>query len=104
MGWDYGRPEALAEMLREFDLLVAGRDGSYAAPGEFAAAVRCLEVDGVDGISATEVRERIARGEPWEHLVPAATVERARRIYPALRAAQPANVRYQINQQPNVFQ
>ena len=80
-GWDYGRPGAFPEMLREFDLLVAGRDGSYAAPDELASAVQPLEVEGAEGISATEVRDRIVRGMPWEHLVPAATIEHARRIY-----------------------
>jgi nicotinate-nucleotide adenylyltransferase len=81
VGWDYGRPEALSEMLREFELLVAQRDGPYDAPAHVRTAVRCLHVDGVDGISATEIRERIARGQAWEHLVPAAVVESARRIY-----------------------
>jgi nicotinate-nucleotide adenylyltransferase len=81
VGWDYGRPEALAEMLREFDLLVAGREGPYEVSGEFASAVCSLDVTGADGVSATEVRERIARGHPWEHLVPAPAVERARKIY-----------------------
>jgi len=80
-GWDYGRPGAFPEMLREFDLLVAGRDGSYAAPAEFASAIRALELEGAEGISATEVRDRIVRGMPWEHLVPAAITEHARRIY-----------------------
>jgi nicotinate-nucleotide adenylyltransferase len=81
VGWDYGRPDALGEMLREFELLVAGRRGAYDAPEEVRAAVRCLEVEGLDEVSATEVRERAARGESWEHLVPGAVVALARRIY-----------------------
>jgi nicotinate-nucleotide adenylyltransferase len=81
VGWDYGRPGAFADMLREFELLVAARHGSYDPPPELAWAVRSLSVPGVDAISATEVRERAARGEPWAHLVPEAIVERARAIY-----------------------
>jgi nicotinate-nucleotide adenylyltransferase len=81
VGWDYGRADAVAEMLRDFDLLVAGRNGQFEAPGELAAAVRCLELDDSDGVSATEVRDRIARGEHWEHLVPARVVDRVRRVY-----------------------
>ena len=80
-GWDYGRPGAFADMLREFDLLVAPRDGAYDPPAEFSAAVKCLNIDSVDAVSATEVRERIARGDPWEHLVPPAIRARARNIY-----------------------
>lgn len=81
VGWDYGRPDAAAEMLREFDLLVAARDGAYDPPREHAGAVRALETPGCDAISASEVRERIARGEPWEHLVPEPIREQVRRIY-----------------------
>jgi nicotinate-nucleotide adenylyltransferase len=80
VGWDYGRPGAVAEMLREFDLLVAGRNGSYEPPENHLGAVRTIEV-GCDDVSSTEVRERIARGEAWEHLVPAPIRERAHRIY-----------------------
>jgi nicotinate-nucleotide adenylyltransferase len=80
-GWDYGRPDAFADMLREFDLLVAPRDGAYDPPAEFAGAIQCLNVDSVNEVSATEVRERIARGEPWEHLVPPSVRARALHIY-----------------------
>jgi nicotinate-nucleotide adenylyltransferase len=81
IGWDYGRPDAVNEMLRDFDLLVAGRDGRYQISGDLGSAVRHLEVTGADGVSATEVRERIARGAPWEHLVPGPAIDRVRRIY-----------------------
>jgi len=79
VNWDYGRPGACAEMLRQFDLLVAARRGEYAPPPEFSRAIRPLVLTSdFDHVSATEVRERIARGEAWEHLVPAA----ARRLVP----------------------
>jgi nicotinate-nucleotide adenylyltransferase len=80
-GWDYGRPEAFAEMLGEFELLVAERDGRYEPAPEHSGAVRRLEAPGTEAVSATEIRERAARGEAWEHLVPAAARELARRVY-----------------------
>jgi nicotinate-nucleotide adenylyltransferase len=71
IGWDYGRPDALPEMLRQFQLLVAARRGEYEPPDALRAAVQRLELAGEFGdVSASEVRGRIARGEPWEHLVP----------------------------------
>ncbi len=79
--WDYGRPGAFADMLSEFDLLVADRDGSYEPSSEIAHAVRGLKVKGTEAVSATEVRDRAARGEAWEHLVPAPARTLARRIY-----------------------
>jgi nicotinate-nucleotide adenylyltransferase len=81
VGWDYGRPEAVVDMLRQFELLVADREGAYEPAGETGASVRRLETGCLDGVSATEVRERIARGDAWEHLVPEAIIEHARRIY-----------------------
>lgn len=80
-GWDYGRPGAFAEMLSEFELLVASRAGSFEPSPEIAHAIRCIDVPGTEEISSTEVRERAARGEAWEHLVPAAARVLARRIY-----------------------
>jgi len=83
-GWDYGRPGALAEMLNQFDLLVATRGGDYRPPDEFRAAFRHLELArAFDHVSASEVRRRIAGGAPWEHLVPAAVRDRVREIYRA---------------------
>jgi nicotinate-nucleotide adenylyltransferase len=82
-GWDYGRPNAFAEMISEFELLVAARDGRYEPLPEHAKAVRCLDAAGTEAVSATEVRERLARGEPWEHLVPEAARAVARRVFGA---------------------
>jgi nicotinic acid mononucleotide adenylyltransferase len=84
-GWDYGRSGAFAEMLSEFELLVADRDGCYEPPSEIAHAVRCLTAGGTDAISATEVRERAARGDVWEHIVPAPARALARRIYSPIK-------------------
>lgn len=81
-GWDYGSPVEFSSLLQEFDLLVADRDGSYTPPPELSAFIQGLDVaDPLDGISATEVRDRLARGLPWEHLVPAAIHRRVGEIY-----------------------
>lgn len=82
--WDYGRPGAILEMLEEFELLVAPRNGRYEPPPEVRARVHTLDLAGeYDHVSGTEVRERIARGQPWEHLVPELAVPLVREFYGA---------------------
>ena len=84
VNWDYGRRDAFREQLGEYGLLVAPRDGSYQPPAEFEDRIQGLAaVEGCDEVSATDVRERIRRGEPWEHLVPQPIVEMVREIYSA---------------------
>ena len=85
--WKYEEPDAVARMLREFRLLVASRDGEFNA-SRWGEAVLALRVDAdLSGISSSEVRRRIAAGEPWEELVPGKIVQAARRIY---RGSSPA--------------
>jgi len=80
--WDYGRPDAFPEMLGKFHLLVAARGGEYEVPAKCRAAIRPLLLSAdFDHVSGSEVRARIARREPWEHLVPAAIREQVRAIY-----------------------
>ncbi len=80
--WDYGRSGVVEEMLDEVELLVAPRGGEFQAPAEFEGRIHALDVGGQhDHVSSSEVRERIARGGPWEGLVPQAIVERVRKIY-----------------------
>ena len=86
VNWDYGRPGVLREMLDQFDLLIAAREGDYTPPsGEPAScgeAFNRLELaDDYGPVSASEVRERIAQGLPWEHLVPPAVRRRVCEIY-----------------------
>jgi len=82
VNWDYGDPAAFARMLDEFDLRVASRGGAYEPPEHLAPRIHALDMEsGYDELSATEVRERIARGEPWQHLVPAVIVPMVQRIY-----------------------
>jgi nicotinic acid mononucleotide adenylyltransferase len=87
VNWDYGRPEAFTEMLRKFDLLVAARSGEYSPPEDILASFCRLELNGAfDHVSASEVRSRMANGEPWEHLVPEAARQRVSEIYTAMKA------------------
>ncbi|MCU1257353.1 MAG: cytidylyltransferase [Bryobacterales bacterium] len=82
VAWDYGDAGAFARMLDEFEMLVASRNGDYEPPVGMQGRIRPLELGmECDHISATEVRERIARREAWEHLVPEAIRERVRELY-----------------------
>jgi nicotinic acid mononucleotide adenylyltransferase len=82
IAWDYGDPHAIDAMLNEFSLLVAPRAGGFTVPDHLSDRVRGLDVaPGFEDVSSTEVRERIAAGRPWEHLVPASIVDLVRKIY-----------------------
>jgi nicotinate-nucleotide adenylyltransferase len=82
LSWDYGQPDAVQHMLQEFEMLVAPRSGDFQPPGEAQRRIRPLAVDGhISTISATEVRERVRQGLPWEHMVPAEVVSMVRKIY-----------------------
>ena len=82
LNWDYGRPDAVARMLEEFEMLVAPRAGGFEAPRGLEGRIRRLSVDTeLAAVSATEVRERARRGEAWEHLVPPAIIPMVRKIY-----------------------
>jgi nicotinic acid mononucleotide adenylyltransferase len=70
------------EMLSAFELLVAPRGGDFEPPAEFRDRIHRLGIrKDVADVSSTEVRDRIARGERWEHLVPERIVDRVRAIY-----------------------
>jgi nicotinate-nucleotide adenylyltransferase len=87
IAWDYADPLAVPAMLQEFDLLVADRDGEYHPPAEHSHAIRRLTpAPESHPVSATEVRERMALGQPWEHLVPSIVVDLLRRIYATIEA------------------
>ncbi len=82
VNWDYGDPEALPRMMADFSLLVADRGGTYTPPEEYQHRIGTLELSiPCEHISATEVRDRIQRGEAWEHLVPPQIVGAARSKY-----------------------
>jgi nicotinate-nucleotide adenylyltransferase len=80
--WNYGEAPAIEEILTEFSIMVAERGGTYEAPEHLRHRVHRLELDqDFNGVSSTEVRRRIAAGEPWEHLVPDAITAHVRKIY-----------------------
>jgi nicotinate (nicotinamide) nucleotide adenylyltransferase len=80
--WDYGLLGSVEEMLEHFELLVAPRRSVYTPPPKLAHRIRPLSIRGEHHhVSSTEVRERIQRGEPWEHLVPPPIVDLVREIY-----------------------
>jgi len=82
--WDYGEPDAFERMLEQFELLVAARHGEYEPPDEIRERVHPLTIaKDMSIISATEVRDRVLRGAPWEHLVPREIVPLVREIYRA---------------------
>jgi nicotinate (nicotinamide) nucleotide adenylyltransferase len=82
LSWDYGRAGVVEEMLNQFELLVAPRAGDFRPPAELSHRIHSLDVrQRHNEVSSTGVRERIARGQPWEHLVPETIVDRVREIY-----------------------
>jgi nicotinate-nucleotide adenylyltransferase len=84
--WDYGKAGAVEQMLKEFGLLVASRQGEFMPPENLRSRIRPLPLAGdFDDHSSTEVRRRVVTGEPWEHLVPEAIVDMVRQIYRVLR-------------------
>ena len=85
LNWDYGRPDVFERMLEDFEMLVAPRSGDFQPPDKMQRRIRPLAVDGgLSVISSTEVRERVSRGLPWEHMVPAEIISMVRKIYGAL--------------------
>lgn len=92
LDWAYPNPvRALEEMFARFDVIVAERGGGLTIPVDssldrFRAHIHTLEMPAEwEGVSATEVRRRLAQGEPVNALVPATIVEyiRQRHLYRA---------------------
>jgi nicotinate-nucleotide adenylyltransferase len=82
VGWNYRGTAPIEQQLAEYGLLVADRQGSYQAPEHLRERVCRLPLEPVwDDVSATEVRRRIAAGEPWQHLVPESVVGEVARLY-----------------------
>jgi nicotinate-nucleotide adenylyltransferase len=82
--WKYDHPGTLEEMFREFQLLVANRQGVYDPPAHLHSRIHSIELPGdYEDVSSSDVRRRVAAGEPWEHLVPESIADRVREIYSA---------------------
>ena len=70
VGWDYGEGPSVGEQLREFQLLVASREGEYVPPVDCADRIHAVDLDrSVDAVSATRVREESAGGAQWRRWV-----------------------------------
>jgi len=82
LNWPYEREPGAGEQLREFSLLVAPRGEPFEPPDSLRCSIRALDLDpSLCGISSTEIRQRIGRGEPWAHLVPDEIAGEAGAIY-----------------------
>jgi nicotinate-nucleotide adenylyltransferase len=80
--WDYGAPGVFDEMIRRHRLLVAARAGEYTPVERHAGRIIGIQLPaGAEGVSSSEVRQRIAAGLPWEELVPPAITDLVRELY-----------------------
>ena len=69
--WDYGAPGVFDEMLGQYQLLVASREGHYQPAEHLRDRVVPLTLEAsLNQVSSSEVRCRIAEGQPWTYLVP----------------------------------
>jgi nicotinate-nucleotide adenylyltransferase len=90
IGWDYGEPGAIEQMLREFRLLVAPREGQYLPPAHLAHAVQSLVAGDYDECSSTRIRT--CDGD-WAVLVPDEIRDLVERIYSPADASRNARSR-----------
>lgn len=81
VNWDYGDAGPFASLLEDFSLLVANRNGRYDPPEHLAHRVELLACEDLDEVSSTEVRNRIATGAEWRHLVPDAIADEIAAIW-----------------------
>jgi cytidyltransferase-like protein len=80
--WDYGPGFSVDDMLRQFGLLVAARQGEFEPPADLRNRVRTLNLGGgFDEVSSSLVRVKMLAGEPWEPLVPDPIHQLVREIY-----------------------
>ena len=70
--WDYRDREAFGDQLKRFTLLVGARGASYRVAPEHTGRILPFEIAPAHAeTSSSMVRSAIARGEDWDHLVPA---------------------------------
>ena len=82
LGWDHREHGSIEQVLGEFQLLVAARQGEFTPPDSLRHRIAPLAIPpDYDRHSSSEVRRRIAQGKPWEHLVPSGIVTLIREIY-----------------------
>lgn len=82
VNWPYGEGDSIALQLQAYDLLVAPRQGPYVPPADLAHAICALPMAGDwEEVSSTHVRQAIASGCPWRHLVPEEIAAEVARLY-----------------------
>ena len=82
VNWHYGELPDIQSQLAAYELLVADRGQAYDTPVELAERISCLPLpDSFGHVSSSEVRQRIASGEPWRHLVPPGIHARVAELY-----------------------
>jgi nicotinate-nucleotide adenylyltransferase len=80
--WDYGSPSVFDDFVRRYRLFVAARGGEFEPSSHHKDFIFTLPMESSwDDISSSEVRRRIANGEDWRHLVPAAIADMVEMIY-----------------------
>lgn len=80
--WDYGRAGVFDDLVRRHKLLVAARQGEYVPAGHHAERIERLPMAASwDEVSSSELRRRIAAGEPWRHLAPPVIAEMVVNLY-----------------------
>ena len=68
--WNYGAGPSIAEQLRRHQMIVAARGGQFDPPLELQSRILTIDLpDDLQAISSSQVREAIAAGRPWRHLV-----------------------------------
>ena len=86
-------PGTLERIFKEMHLLVAGRQGAYRAPDHLRTRIHSLNLPPhFDDVSSSEVRRRMAAGEPWEHFVPETIIDLVRDIYGRLGIYSPREI------------
>lgn len=80
--WNYGSPDAVEQMLKQFRLLVASRHGSFLAPEHLAHAIEHLQTVEMDEFSSSRLLELLRDGrEDWRALAPDPIHDLIERIY-----------------------
>lgn len=65
--WDYGKGPSFAEQLKEFQLLVASRQGAYTVPAGHAGRIHTIDLPvSYDAVSSTRIRGTVAKGGAFQ--------------------------------------
>lgn len=82
IAWDYDGVAPIEEQLREYNLLVAARNGDLDPPPRLAPHIHTLRLaEDYNNISATALREKIRQGADWKDHTPAAIHDRVLSLY-----------------------